>query len=94
MSTSQPSLDVAQDDILDCRRHVRNLPRNLQNGLRLVLLDALPHHVRHDSGAEVEAVMRLDVLLRRRARNALAGTAPGAREVCRASGPGAGRCRA
>lgn len=74
-------LDETEDDVLDGRRHSGHLPRDvgleatprlckvLQDGLGLVLLDPLRHHVEdvvHDGGTEFEIEVRVDPLLRDR----------------------------
>lgn len=79
-------LDETEDDVLDGRRHSGHLPRDvgleatprlckvLQNGLGLVLLDALRHHVEdvvHDGGTELEIEVRVDPLLRDRLGDSL-----------------------
>mmetsp|Transcript_19442 Transcript_19442/g.63358 ORF Transcript_19442/g.63358 Transcript_19442/m.63358 type:complete len:470 (-) Transcript_19442:1597-3006(-) len=83
-------LDVPQDHVLDRRRHARHLPRDvglpaapglgevLQDGARLVRLDALGHHVQdvvHHRRAQLEVVVRLDALLGHRLGDALGGAA-------------------
>mmetsp|Transcript_10204 Transcript_10204/g.41240 ORF Transcript_10204/g.41240 Transcript_10204/m.41240 type:complete len:678 (+) Transcript_10204:3871-5904(+) len=80
-------LDVTEDHVLDGRGQPRDLPRYvglpapprlrkmLQDGLRLVRLDALGHHVQdvvHHRRAELEVEVRLDPLLRHRLGHALA----------------------
>lgn len=79
-------LDEAEDDVLDRGGHARHLPGDvrleatprlrkvLQDRLRLVLLDALGHHVEdvvHDRRAELEVEVRVDTLLRDRLGDAL-----------------------
>mmetsp|Transcript_7034 Transcript_7034/g.20668 ORF Transcript_7034/g.20668 Transcript_7034/m.20668 type:complete len:555 (-) Transcript_7034:1166-2830(-) len=79
-------LDVAEDHVLDRRWQARHLPRDvglpaapglgqvLQDGPRLVGLDALGHHVQdvvHDRRAQLEVKVRLDALLRDRLGDAL-----------------------
>lgn len=83
------ALDVPQNNILNSRRHTRNLPRDirfptppslrqmLKDRLRLILLDRLGHHVQnivHDSSTELQIIMRLNTLLRHRLRDTLAIT--------------------
>lgn len=79
-------LDETEDDVLDRRRHSGHLPRDvgleatprlckvLQDGLGLVLLDPLRHHVEdvvHDGGTELEVEVRVDPLLRDRLGDSL-----------------------
>ena len=50
----------------------------LQNGLRLVLLDRLRHHVQnivHNGSAQFEIIVRFDTLLRNSLRDSLAVSA-------------------